>query len=113
MVANGAALAGALGHTFGGEALEGRDELGTMAVECFEVGFVGCQAVVNRHLAAAGLIQDSDLNAVAEAGGAVAEDDINVLDETVVANIIVGDIVLDIFDAAVVADGDIMQCGVE
>ena len=65
------------------------------------------------HLAAARLVQHGHLHTVAEAGGAVAKDDIDVLDEAVVGDIVVGDIVLDVFDAAVVADGDVVQRGVE
>ena len=113
VLADGTSVAGALLHSFSGEALEGGDEIGAMAVEGFEVRFVRRQAVVNGHLAAARFVEHSHLDAVAEAGGAVAEDDVHVLDEAVVGDVVVGDVVLDVLDAAVVAYGDVVQGGVE
>ena len=84
-----------------------------MAIEGLQISLMSCEAIMDGHLAAARLVQHGHLHTVAEAGGAVAKDDIDVLDEAVVGDIVVGDIVLDVFDAAVVADGDVVQRGVE
>lgn len=84
-----------------------------MAVEGFEVCLVGRETVVDGDFASAGLVEYGDLYAIAEAGGSVADDNIDVLDEAVVLNVVVGDVVLDVLDAAVIADGDIVQRGME
>ena len=68
--------------------------------------------VVAQHLTPARLIEDGDLDAVAEGRLAIDEDGINVADEGLFADGVVGDIVIDVLDAAVVADLDIVQVGV-
>ena len=113
MLGNGTPRAGALGCALGSKPLELGDELGAMTVECFEISFVSGEPVVDRDLAATRLVHHCHLYPIAETAGAVAEDDIDVLDETVVGDIVVGNIVLDVLDAAVVAYRDVVQRGIE
>ena len=70
------------------------------------------ELVVAQHLTPARLIEDGDLDAVAEGRLAIDEDGIDIADEGLFANGVVGDIVIDVLDAAVVADLDIVQVGV-
>ena len=68
---------------------------------------------MNGNFSSARLIQYSYFHSVTKAGGSVAEDDLYVLNEAVVLDIVVCNIVLDVLDATIVADGDIVQGGVE
>ena len=68
--------------------------------------------IVAQYLTPARLIEDGDLDAVAEGRLAIDEDSIDVADEGLFADGVVGDIVIDMLDAAVVADLDIVQVGV-
>ena len=84
-----------------------------MAVESLEVGLVGRHAVVDGHLAAARLVEHGHVDAVAERCRTIAEDDVHILDETVIADVVVGDIVLDVLDTAVITDGHIVERSME
>ena len=106
-----AAVAGAAGGVGEGHLSESLDEAGTVAVHGCHVGFVGCELVVDGDFASAGLVEDGDFDAVAEAAGAVDHDGVDVFDEAVVADVVVGYVVLDVFDAAVVADVDVVEEG--
>ena len=68
--------------------------------------------IVAQYLTPARLIEDGDLDAVAEGRLTVDEDGIDVADEGLFADGVVGDIVIDVLDATVVADLDIVQVGV-
>ena len=74
---------------------------------------MGRHAVMDGDLAAARLIEDSNFHAVAERGGTITQDDIDILDEAVVGDVIVGNVVLNVLDATVIADGDIVERGAE
>ena len=112
-MSDGAPHGSLLCGTLGSKLLEFIDEQGPMAVESLEVGFVGGEAVVDGNLAPSSLVEDSHFYAVAETGRSVAKDDVDVLDEAVVLDVIVRDVVLDVLNATVIADGDIMQRGME
>ena len=113
VVADGAAVRRPLGGALGRKGFQALDEAWAVAVESLEVGLVGRHAVVDGHLAAARLVEHGHVDAITESRGAVAEDDVDVLDEAVVADVVVGYIVLDVLDTAVVADGHVVQRGVE
>ena len=68
--------------------------------------------IVAQYLTPARLIEDRDLDAVAEGRLAIDEDGIDVADEGLFTDGVVGDIVIDVLDAAVVADLDIVQVGI-
>ena len=85
------------------------DEFRTMAIESHDVCGLRREPVEYDHLAPAGLVENRSFDAVPERGRAVRQDDVDILDERVMTYIIIGDIVLDILYAAVVAHGDIVQ----
>ena len=66
---------------------------------------------MDRHLAATGLVQDRDFDVIAERGVPIYQDNIHVLYQRVVANTVVGDVILDVLDQAVVADLHVVQVG--
>lgn len=85
------------------------DELGTMPVKGHYVCLLGGEPVVDHDFAAAGLVEDRDFHSVAERGLAVAEDDIDIFDESIGADAIIGNIIVNPLYAAVVADFDIVK----
>ena len=85
------------------------DKLGPVAVERHDIGLLGGEAVIDGDLAASGLVQDRDLDAVAERRLAVADDDIDIFDESIVPDAVIGNIIVDTLDAAVVTDLDVVQ----
>ena len=89
--------------------VQGLHEFRAVAVHRHHIGDLRGEAVVDEHLAAAGLVQDRDGNAVAETAGAVRQDQVHVLQDRVVADLVVGDIVGDILDEAVVPDRHVVQ----
>ena len=95
----------------GNDSLEVLDQLRAMAIETKHIGLVGGKAVVDRHLAATGLVQYRDLNIVSERRVPIYQDNIHVLYQRVVANTVVGDVILDVLDQAVVADLHVVQVG--
>ena len=82
---------------------------GAVAIEGHDVGNVGGQFVVDGHFTSAGLVQHGHFHAVAEGGSAFHQDAVHVLNEGVVADVIVGDVVLYVFDAAIVSHRYVVQ----
>ena len=89
--------------------VQGLHELRTVAVHGHHIGDLCGKTVVDQHLAAAGLVQDRDGNAVAEAAGAVRQDQVHILQDRVMADFVIGNIVGYVLDEAVVADGHVVQ----
>jgi hypothetical protein len=88
-----------------------------MPVQGHHISLLGGEAVIYHHLASAGLVEDGNLDAVAERGVAVAQNDVDVFDESVVADAIIGNIIVNAFYAAVVSyfdivQGDVIEAGV-
>jgi hypothetical protein len=81
-------------------------------VEGEDVGLMCRQAVVDGDFATAGFVEHGHFCAVAETAWAVDKNRVDIFDKSVVADGVVGDIVFDVFDVAVVANGDIMEGGV-
>ena len=69
------------------------------------------ELITDKHLAATGLVQYRDLNIVSERRVPIYQDNIHVLYQRVVANTVVGDVILDVLDQAVVADLHVVQVG--
>ena len=82
-----------------------------MAPECHHIGLLSRKTVVNHNLATAGLVHHRSFHPVSEGAFTVGQQNVHVLDETAVPDFVVGDVVLYVLDAAVVADGDVMQRG--
>ena len=59
------------------------DEIGSVAVEGYHIGLMGREAVVDDHLAAAGLIEHGHFDAIAEAGLALGVDIAHIIDQAI------------------------------
>ena len=70
------------------------------------------EVIVAQYLTSTCLIEDGDLYSITEGRLAIDEDGIDIADEGLFADGIVGDVVIDVLDAAVVADLDIVQVGI-
>lgn len=105
------ALAAHLGGIPRSEFLEATYQPGTVAVHGHHVCLVGGEVVVDGDLTSSCLVEDSYLSTVAEGGPAIHQDDIDILDEAVILDVVVGYVVLDVLYAAVVAHRDIVERG--
>ena len=85
------------------------NQAGTMPVHGQYIGNLRTQAVENLHLTAAGFIEHGHLYPIAKAAIAVHENQVHVFDISIVANVVVGNIVSHIFHQRIIADGDIVQ----
>lgn len=93
-----------------GNFLHPRNQLRAVTVKCHDIGLVGGEFIADKHFTAACLVQHRHLYAVTELGQPVYEDNIHILDEGIVSDFIIGNIVLDILNAAVIAHCYIMEC---
>ncbi len=80
-----------------------------MSVERVDVGKMRGEFIVNMYLASTRLVQNIHLRAVSESCHAVHQDDIHILDKAIVADNIVGNVVLDVFNHHIVTDFTIMD----
>jgi hypothetical protein len=94
------------------ELTEALDELGSVPVHRHEVGFVCRELIIAEHLTPTGLIEDRDLYPIAEGSLPLDEDGIDVADEGLLADGVIGDIVIDMLDTAVVPHLYIVQVGI-
>ena len=72
----------------------------------------GGELIENRNLPSAAFVHHRHANLVAERRLAVHEDGVDVLDTGVVADVIVGDIVMDVIEVRIIAHFAVMQSGV-
>ena len=89
--------------------VQGLHQFRTVAVHRHHIGDLRGEPVIDEHLAAAGLVEDGDRDAVSEPAGAFRQDQVHVLQDGVVADLVVGDIVGDILDEAVVPDRHVVE----
>ncbi len=73
---------------------------------------MGGQAGEDGDFASSCFVEHADACAVAEGAAPFGDDEVGVLDETPRADVVVGDVVLDVFDEGVVSHGDVVQGGV-
>ena len=88
------------------------DHLGPVLVERQDVGGLGRQMVVDRDLPAPGLVDHRDLRPVAERAFALDGQQVDVVDDRVVFDDVIGHVIPDGADVDVVADGAIVDRGV-
>lgn len=91
---------------------EAIDERGVVAVQGDDVCKVGGKAGADGHFASAGFIEYADPRAVAEGAPSFGDDEIGVLDKAPCADVVVGDVVLDVFNQGVISYGAVVQGGV-
>ena len=83
----------------------------TMAVKCHDISLMSRQTVVHHHFTSSRFIQYGHFYPITEFTTAIHQDDIHVFDKGIVTNLIVGYIVLNVFNATMVADCHIVQRG--
>ena len=83
-------------------------QFGTMAIERHDVGKMGRQLVCYQHFAPASFIQYGYLYPITELRHTVHQQDIYILNKSIMPYFIVGNIVLDIFNTAIIPHCHIM-----
>ena len=84
-------------------------QLGTMTIHRHDVSQLGRKLVADSHLTSACLVEHRHLYAIAEASLAIHHNVIHILDVSVLADGIVGDVIVHILDVASITNGNIMQ----
>ena len=84
------------------------NQFGAVAIQCHDICLVCRQTVVNIHLTPASFIQHRYFYTIPKTAPSIHKDNIHILDECAVANLIIGDIILHIFDIAVITDHHII-----
>lgn len=85
------------------------DQFRTMPVKSQDIGLMGREFVVNQHFTTSRLVQYGSFYSVAKLSQAVHQDDIYILNESIVSYLIVGNVVLDVLDTAIITNSHIMQ----
>lgn len=70
---------------------------------------MGREFVVNQHFTTSRLVQYGSFYSVTKLSQAVHQDDIYILNESIVSYFIVGNVVLDVLDTAIITNSHIMQ----
>ena len=83
-----------------------------MPIECYQIGLVGREVVVDRYLPAAGLVDRLDFRAVSKGTAALDREQVHILDDDIVLNIVVGYVAADLIDIYVVTDSAVVDGGV-
>ena len=84
----------------------------TVTVEGEDIRQAGGELIENRNLPSAAFVHHRHAHSVSERRLAVHEDGVDVLDTGVVADVIVGDIVMDVIEVRIIAHFAVMQSGV-
>ncbi len=111
-VANAAHGRGMLVGVVEGYLPQSRYECRAVTVECHEVCHLCRQLVGHHHLAASSLVEHGHVHAIAEGGTSFHQYGVDVLYVGAVADGVVGDVVVYVVYVAVVANGDVVECGV-
>ena len=84
-------------------------QFGPVAVECHDVSQVSRQLVIDNHLTTTRLIQYRHLHPITELRYPVHQQDIHIFDKRIVPDFVIGNIILDILDTAVISYRHVMQ----
>lgn len=101
--AYGTSLRGVLLAIVGGDFTKLLDKLRAVAVERHYIGRMGREFVGDNHLATSRLVQHGHFDSVSEVRLAIHDDKVAVVDDGALADRVVGDVVVDILDKAVIA----------
>ena len=80
-----------------------------MPVKSHHIGSLSRQTIIDHHFPATGFIKHSHFHTIAERSPSISEYDIDIFNESAFADLIVCNVILDIFYAAVVSHGHIVQ----
>ena len=84
-------------------------QLWAVAIERHDVGLMGREFIVHRDLSPTRFIEHSHLHAITEARHTVHQEQIDMLNTGMVTNLVVGNVVLHMLNAAIIAYGDVMK----
>ena len=79
-----------------------------MTVQCDNISQWSRQAIVNRNLTPAGLIQDRHLDIIPERSLAFHQHNIYILDKAVITDLVISDIILYVLDQHIIPQRAIM-----
>ena len=82
---------------------------GPVTVHCKHIGNLGAKAVIDLHLAAAGFIEDGHLHAVSKCRGPLIHNEVYVLNVSVGADVVVGNVVGDVLHKGFVPHRNIVK----
>lgn len=85
------------------------NEFGAVPVERYNIGKRCREPVIDRHFSAAGFVQHRDFYLISKLSPAIHQKKVEMLDETIISDRVVGDVSLDVFDQDVISQGAIVQ----
>lgn len=85
-----------------GNFLHPRNQLRTVTVQRHDIGLMSRKFVTDKHFAPTGLVQDRHFHTVTEPGQSVYKNNVYILNESIMPYFIIGNVVLDILDAAII-----------
>ena len=86
-----------------GNFLHPRNQLRTVTVQRHDISLMGRKFVTDKYFAPAGLVQYRHFHTVTELGQSVYKNNVYILNESIMPYFIIGNVVLDILDAAIIA----------
>ena len=109
VVSDAASRGDILGDVVGRELLQTLRELGAVAIEGHHVGQLRCELLVDGYLTSASLVHDSCLGTIAKAALTLGDDTLDPGDETMVANVVVGNAAFHILNETAIAHRDVVE----
>ena len=85
------------------------DKCRAMAVKSHNVGIMSRELVGDKHLTPTGLVEYRHFGSISESGFLIDENDIDILNEGVVAYGVVGNVVMHILNEAIISYRDVVQ----
>ncbi len=82
--------------------LHPRNQLRTVTVQRHDISLMGRKFVTDKYFAPAGLVQYRHFHTVTEPGQSVYKNNVYILNESIMPYFIIGNVVLDILDAAII-----------
>ena len=80
-----------------------------MSIQSHYISLMSRQLIINKHLAPSGFIENGNFHAITKLRNFVDHNDINILDECIITNIIIGNVILNIFNATVITHSYIVE----
>ena len=80
-----------------------------MSIQSHYISLMSRQLIINKHLAPSCFIENGNFHAITKLRNPVDHNDINILDECIITNIIIGNVILNIFNATVITHSYIVE----
>ena len=111
MSSEGSTISGMLVAIIVGNLLHPCRQLRTVAIESHDISLMRREFIVDGHFTPARFIQHSHLYPIAKTGETIHQQHIHMLNARMSTDIVVGNVVLHMLNAAVITYSDIMECG--